>query len=39
MNSDYKEIFHMGGQLSRALPNYAYRPEQAVMGFTVGAAL
>jgi ATP-dependent DNA helicase DinG len=39
MNSDYKEIFHMGGPLSRALPNYAYRPEQAVMAKAVGAAL
>jgi ATP-dependent DNA helicase DinG len=39
MNSDYKQIFHMGGPLSRALPNYAYRPEQAVMAKAVGAAL
>src|ERR1700719_2936609 len=39
MNSDYKEIFHMGGPLARALPNYAYRPEQALMAKAVGAAL
>lgn len=29
----------MGGPLARALPNYAYRPEQAVMAKAVGAAL
>jgi ATP-dependent DNA helicase DinG len=29
----------MGGPLSRALPDYAYRPEQAVMAKAVGAAL
>ena len=39
MNSDYKEIFSMAGPLARALPNYAYRPEQAVMAKAVGAAL
>src|ERR1700678_1299711 len=39
MNSDYKEIFRMGGPLARALPDYAYRPEQAVMAKAVGAAL
>lgn len=39
MNSDYKEVFSMGGPLARALPNYAYRPEQAVMAKAVGAAL
>jgi ATP-dependent DNA helicase DinG len=39
MNSDYKEIFHLAGPLARALPNYAYRPEQAVMAKAVGAAL
>ena len=39
MNSDYKEIFHVAGPLARALPNYAYRPEQAVMAKAVGAAL
>src|SRR5471032_1133203 len=39
MNSDYKDIFKMGGPLSRALPQYAYRPEQAVMAKAVGAAL
>src|SRR5450631_3777624 len=39
MNSDYKEIFHVAGPLARALPNYTYRPEQAVMAKAVGAAL
>src|ERR1700719_1339051 len=39
MNSDYKEIFHMAGLRARALPNYAYRPEQALMAKAVGAAL
>ena len=39
MNSDYKEVFSTGGPLARALPNYAYRPEQAVMAKAVGAAL
>jgi len=39
MNSDYKDIFNMAGPLARALPNYAYRPEQAVMAKAVGAAL
>src|SRR3984885_2104513 len=39
MDTDYKDIFTMGGPLARALPNYAYRPEQAVMAKAVGAAL
>src|SRR6267154_3044705 len=39
MNSDYKDVFSMGGPLARALPDYAYRPEQAVMAKAVGAAL
>ncbi len=39
MNTDYKDIFSMGGPLARALPDYAYRPEQAVMAKAVGAAL
>jgi len=39
MNSDYKDIFNWPGPLARALPNYAYRPEQAVMAKAVGAAL
>ncbi len=39
MNTDYKDIFNMGGPLARALPDYAYRPEQAVMAKAVGAAL
>jgi ATP-dependent DNA helicase DinG len=39
MNTEYKDIFTMGGPLARALPDYAYRPEQAVMAKAVGAAL
>src|ERR1700759_3238859 len=39
MNSDYKEVFAMAGPLARALPDYAYRPEQAAMAKAVGAAL
>ncbi len=39
MNTDYKDIFSMGGPLARALPDYAYRPEQATMAKAVGAAL
>jgi ATP-dependent DNA helicase DinG len=39
MNSDYKDIFNLGGPLARALPGYAYRPEQAAMAKAVGLAL
>src|SRR3984957_12835594 len=39
MNSDYKDIFSLGGPLARALPGYAYRPEQAAMAKAVGLAL
>src|SRR6202012_3910895 len=39
MNSDYKEVFAMAGPLARALPDYAYRPEQALMAKAVGGAL
>ncbi|HEX3396361.1 MAG TPA: ATP-dependent DNA helicase [Steroidobacteraceae bacterium] len=39
MNTDYQDVFSMGGPLARALPDYAYRPEQAVMAKAVGAAL
>ena len=39
MSPDYKEVFSMGGPLARTLPDYAYRPEQAVMAKAVGAAL
>src|SRR3984885_4847664 len=39
MDTDYKDIFTMGGPLARALPDYAYRPEQALMAKAVGAAL
>jgi ATP-dependent DNA helicase DinG len=37
--SDYKDVFHAGGPLARALPGYAYRPEQAAMAKAVGQAL
>jgi ATP-dependent DNA helicase DinG len=39
MNSDYKDIFNLGGPLARALPGYAFRPEQAAMAKAVGQAL
>jgi ATP-dependent DNA helicase DinG len=39
MNSDYKDVFAMAGPLARALPDYAFRPEQALMAKAVGAAL
>ena len=39
MNSDYQAIFRTEGPLARALPHYAYRPEQALMAKAVGAAL
>jgi ATP-dependent DNA helicase DinG len=39
MNSDYQDIFRAEGPLARALPHYAYRPEQALMAKAVGAAL
>jgi ATP-dependent DNA helicase DinG len=39
MNSDYKDVFSVGGPLARALPDYAYRPEQAMMAKAVGQAL
>ncbi|HEY2145774.1 MAG TPA: ATP-dependent DNA helicase [Steroidobacteraceae bacterium] len=40
MNSaDFKDVFHAGGPLARALPGYAYRPEQAAMAKAVGQAL
>ena len=39
MNTDYQDVFTQGGPLARALPDYAYRPEQAVMAKAVGAAL
>jgi ATP-dependent DNA helicase DinG len=37
--TDYKDVFHAGGPLARALPGYAYRPEQAAMAKAVGQAL
>ncbi len=39
MNTDYQDVFTLGGPLARALPDYAYRPEQAAMAKAVGAAL
>jgi ATP-dependent DNA helicase DinG len=39
MNTDYKDIFSAQGPLARALPGYAYRPEQAAMAKAVGLAL
>jgi len=39
MNIDYKDLFGADGPLARALPDYAYRPEQAAMARAVGAAL
>src|SRR5229473_331161 len=39
MNTEYKDVFSMGGPLARALPNYAYRPEQAAMAKAVGLSL
>jgi len=39
LNSDYKDVFQFEGPLARALPGYAYRPEQAAMAKAVGLAL
>jgi ATP-dependent DNA helicase DinG len=39
MNSDYSDVFNLGGPLARALPGYAHRPEQAAMAKAVGMAL
>src|ERR1700737_1137972 len=39
MNSDYNDVFNLEGPLARALPGYAYRPEQAAMGKAVGLSL
>ena len=39
MNSDYSDVFNLGGPLARALPGYGYRPEQAAMARAVGGAL
>ncbi len=36
---DYKDVFGQAGLLARALPGYAYRPEQAAMAAAVGRAL
>jgi ATP-dependent DNA helicase DinG len=39
MNSDYEDVFGLEGPLARALPGYAFRPEQAAMAKAVGQAL
>jgi ATP-dependent DNA helicase DinG len=39
MNSDYNDVFSLEGPLARALPGYAFRPEQAAMAKVVGHAL
>jgi ATP-dependent DNA helicase DinG len=39
VNSDYDDVFNLGGPLTRALPGYGYRPEQAAMARAVGGAL
>src|SRR5580700_1418384 len=39
MPNDYREIFGEGGPLARALPGYAYRPQQAEMATALDAAL
>jgi ATP-dependent DNA helicase DinG len=39
MNSDYNDVFNLDGPLARALPGYAFRPEQAAMAKAVGLAL
>src|ERR1700723_1956167 len=39
MNSDYNDVFGLEGPLARALPGYAYRPEQAAMATAVGRAM
>ena len=39
MNSDYNDVFRPDGPLARALPGYAFRPEQAAMAKAVGLAL
>jgi ATP-dependent DNA helicase DinG len=39
MNGDYNDVFDPEGPLARALPGYAYRPEQAAMANAVGRAL
>ena len=39
MNSDYNDVFNLGGPLARTLPGYAYRPEQAAMAKAVGLSL
>ena len=38
-NSDFNDVFSLGGPLARALPGYTHRPEQAAMAKAVGLAL
>src|SRR5450631_971141 len=39
MPNNYREIFGPDGPLARALPDYAYRPEQATMAAALEVAL
>jgi ATP-dependent DNA helicase DinG len=39
IDTTYKDVFGPAGPLARALPGYAYRPEQALMAAAVGRAL
>jgi len=39
MNSEFAELFGADGPLARALPGYAFRPEQAAMAQAVARAL
>jgi len=39
IDTDYKDVFGAAGPLARAIPGYAYRPEQAAMASAVGSAL
>jgi ATP-dependent DNA helicase DinG len=39
VNTDYQEVFALGGPLAQVLAGYSYRPEQAAMAKAVGQAL
>jgi ATP-dependent DNA helicase DinG len=39
INTDYQDVFGQDGPLARAVPGYAYRPEQSAMAKAVGLAL
>lgn len=39
IDTDYKDVFGPEGPLARAIPGYAYRPEQSAMARAVGRAL